>query len=114
MSEKAKIRHIALRCSNPNALASFYEKTFGFTIVGRTPGGAIYMSDGYVNLALLTPKEGCPFGIDHFGVQVDSFEPVKAHTKVEAAYQVPGQHSEYMVRDTEGNRVDVMIDDWPH
>jgi hypothetical protein len=33
---------------------------------------------------------------------------------VEAAHQVPGQHSEYMVRDTEGNRVDVMIDDWPH
>ena len=114
MSEKAKIRHIALRCSNPNTLASFYEKTFGFTIVGRTPGGAIYMSDGYINLALLTPKEGRPFGIDHFGVQVHSFEPVKAQTNLEIASQVPGQHSEHMVHDVEGNRVDVMIEDWPH
>ena len=60
MSAKAKIRHIALRTANPEELSSFYERTFGFTIVGRTPGGAIYMSDGYMNLALLTPKEGCP------------------------------------------------------
>lgn len=72
------------------------------------------MSDGYMNLALLTPKEGRPFGIDHFGIKVDSFETIKAQTAVEIAYQVPGQHSEYMVRDGEGNRVDVMMDDWPH
>ena len=114
MSKKAKIRHIALRTANPEELSLFYEKTFGFVIVGRTPGGAIYMSDGYMNLALLTPKEGRPSGIDHFGIQVDSFEPIKAQTAVEPAYQVPGQHSEYMIRDAEGNRVDVMTDEWPH
>lgn len=114
MSVKAKIRHIALRTSNPEELSAFYEKTFGFTIVGKTPGGAIYMSDGYMNLALLTPKEGRPFGIDHFGIKVDGFETIKAQTAVEIAYQVPGQHSEYMVRDGEGNRVDVMMEDWPH
>jgi catechol 2,3-dioxygenase-like lactoylglutathione lyase family enzyme len=114
MAGQAKIRHIALRCSDPETLSAFYEKTFGFAIVGRTPGGAIYMSDGYVNLALLTPKEGRPVGIDHFGIQVESFEPIQQQVTVEPAYQVPGQHSEYMVHDCEGNRVDVMIEDWPH
>jgi catechol 2,3-dioxygenase-like lactoylglutathione lyase family enzyme len=114
MSAKAKIRHIALRTADPEQLAAFYQKTFGFTIVGKTPGGAIYMSDGYMNLALLTPKEGRPSGVDHFGIKVESFESIKAQTNVEPAYQVPGQHSEYMVRDGEGNRVDVMMEDWPH
>jgi catechol 2,3-dioxygenase-like lactoylglutathione lyase family enzyme len=114
MSSKPKIRHIALRASNPEALCSFYQTTFGFEVVGRTPGGAIYMSDGYMNLALLTAKEGKPFGIEHFGIRVDSFEPLKVHTPVEKATQIPGQHSEYMVHDTEGNRVDVMTEEWPH
>jgi len=114
MAVKSKIRHIALRTSNPEAMSAFYESTFGLEIVGRTPGGAIYMSDGYLNLALLTPKEGRPAGIDHFGIQVESFEPIQAQTPVEKAYQIPGQHSEYMVHDVEGNRVDVMVEDWPH
>ena len=59
MTVKSKIRHIALRTSNPEAMSAFYEK-------------------------------------------------------VEKAYQIPGQHSEYMVHDVEGNRVDVMVEDGPH
>ena len=114
MTVKAKIRHIALRTSNPEEMCSFYRTTFGFEVVGRTPGGAIYMSDGYINLALLTPKEGKRLGIDHFGIRVESFEPIEARTPVEIATQIPGQHSEYMVHDVEGNRVDVMIEEWPH
>ncbi|HEY7166120.1 MAG TPA: VOC family protein [Candidatus Binatia bacterium] len=114
MSQQGKIRHIAIRTSNPEKMCSFYQETFGFEVIGRTPGGAIYMSDGYMNLALLTAKDGKPFGIDHFGVRVESFGPIKVHTTVEKATQIPGQHSEYMVHDVEGNRVDVMTEEWPH
>jgi catechol 2,3-dioxygenase-like lactoylglutathione lyase family enzyme len=63
----SKIRHIAILANDPAALAEFYKTTFGMHAVpNEGDGGAIYISDGYINLALITAR-GRPEGIFHFG-----------------------------------------------
>lgn len=79
----AKIRHIALSVQDPEATASFYEKSFGLKRVGTTTSvlaDGVYLSDGYINIALLKYKSdemagvagGHEFvGTHHFGFQVE-------------------------------------------
>jgi len=50
------IKHIALLANDPDALAEFYKTTFGMTEIGRQEGGAVFISDGYINLALITAR----------------------------------------------------------
>ena len=49
----AKIRHLAIKTKSPERLAAFYEEVFGLERIRSEKGGAIYMSDGYLTLALL-------------------------------------------------------------
>ena len=79
----AKIRHIALSVQDPEKTASFYEKSFGLKRVGTTTSvlaDGVYLSDGYMNIALLKYKSdemagvagGHEFvGTHHFGFQVE-------------------------------------------
>ena len=46
-----KIRHVAIASSDPVKLSEFYKKAFGMKQV-KGMGGAIYLSDGSINLAL--------------------------------------------------------------
>lgn len=82
----AKIRHIALSVQDPEKTATFYEKAFGLTRVGTTESvlaDGVYLSDGYINIALLKYKTdamaGVPgghefVGTHHFGFKVDDAE----------------------------------------
>src|SRR5207244_3021732 len=83
------IRHIAIRTENTRQLADFYINTFGMVQVIARPareGGppeekrAVYLSDGYINLAVL-PANGEKEGIDHFGFQVDDPEEIARRGK---------------------------------
>jgi predicted enzyme related to lactoylglutathione lyase len=69
----AKIRHLAIKTKSPERLAAFYEEVFDMKRLRTEPnGGPIYMSDGYITLALLRNRgEATPSGINHFGFQVD-------------------------------------------
>lgn len=68
----ARIRHLAIKSTNPERLGDFYEKAFGMEIIHRSPNGGVYMTDGYLTLALLKSRPGdMPPGINHFGFQVD-------------------------------------------
>ncbi|MBI1994085.1 MAG: VOC family protein [Deltaproteobacteria bacterium] len=53
----AKIRHVAILTKDTPRLADFYKTTFGMKEVarGQEKEGmeAIYLSDGYINLAIL-------------------------------------------------------------
>ena len=74
----AKIKHVAIKCDNQEKTADFYKQTFGMTEAWRGPvredgNRAIYLTDGYINLAIL-PARGGREGIDHFGFQVDEME----------------------------------------
>jgi methylmalonyl-CoA/ethylmalonyl-CoA epimerase len=85
----AKIRHIALAVQDPDKTAKFYEEVFGLTRVGTTDSvlaSGVYLSDGYINIALLNYKTdemagvagGKDFvGTHHFGFKVDDAESVK-------------------------------------
>ncbi|AMS40030.1 VOC family protein [Aminobacter sp. NyZ550] len=78
----AKLRHLAIAVSDPEAAAQFFEKAFGMTRAGQAMRG-VYMSDGVMNVALLNfgeePVPGFETekdynGIIHFGMWVDSVE----------------------------------------
>ncbi|MBE1205272.1 VOC family protein [Aminobacter carboxidus] len=78
----AKLRHLAIAVSDPEAAAQFFEKAFGMTRAGQAMRG-VYMTDGIMNVALLNfGEEPIPGfeseknynGIIHFGMWVDSVE----------------------------------------
>ena len=56
----AKLRHLALWTRQPEKMAEFYTRVFEMKELYRTKNGAIHLSDGEVNLALLNannPKD---------------------------------------------------------
>src|SRR3981081_1311282 len=68
-----KIRHLAIKTKNPAKLAEFYAQVFDMKVVHSERSGAVYMSDGYLTLALLRNRgEATPSGINHFGFQGDN------------------------------------------
>jgi catechol 2,3-dioxygenase-like lactoylglutathione lyase family enzyme len=116
MADKMQIRHIAIRSEDPDQLSSFYEKTFGLRVVRKNPRGnksSIYMTDGYVHLAINATSGEKPNGIWHFGLLVPSLDPINAITPVHQGERAPGRHTENYILDPQGNRIDVVIDMWP-
>jgi catechol 2,3-dioxygenase-like lactoylglutathione lyase family enzyme len=110
--EKPRIRHIAINVQDPGKTAEYYKKTFGLEERLRAPNGTIYLSDGFVDLALIsTPR--LPWGINHFGFQVESVEAVVKVAQTTAEANVFGAIAESWIRDPEGNRVDVSEHGWP-
>ena len=120
----AKIKHIAIFAKDGGTLAKFYVETFGMKEVhrhsseGNQDSEAIYLSDGYLNLAILPARGERPEGIDHFGFQVDSKEETAATALQMGATQgttaVPqdGRFAEGFIRDPIGQRVDLSVAGW--
>ena len=52
----ARIKHIALTTKDPAGVASFYKEAFGLQEIRRAPNGAVFLTDGYINLAILNWK----------------------------------------------------------
>lgn len=110
----AKIRHLAIKTKSPERLAAFYEEAFGLKRIRSEAGGAIYMSDGYLTLALLRNRgEATPSGINHFGFHVDDLNAVEGALKKfdEPLVQRPGNrpYAEYRAMDPDGNLFDVSV-----
>jgi len=110
----AKIRHLAIKTKSPERLAVFYEQVFGLKRINAEPGGAIYMSDGYLTLALLRNRgEATPSGINHFGFHVESIEDIEEKLKSfeEPLVQRPANrpYAEYRAMDPDGNLFDVSV-----
>ena len=73
----AKIKHIGIISLDPARLADFYEQVFDMTVLHRSKSGAVYMTDDYMNIALLPNKaEGKPNGLNHFGFHTDDQEGI--------------------------------------
>src|ERR1041384_2138041 len=69
----AKIRHVAIKCEDQESTATFYKQTFGMTEAWRGTvrddgNRAIYLTDGYINMAVLLARGGRG-GIDYFVFQ---------------------------------------------
>jgi catechol 2,3-dioxygenase-like lactoylglutathione lyase family enzyme len=88
----AQIRHIALVVDDAEATAAFYTSAFGLKEVFRQrndethPQWAIYLTDGYINLALLPVKRA--LGVDHIGFAVDDV-PAALQTALAAGAAPP-------------------------
>lgn len=68
----AKIRHVVYRATDLEAMANFFVNAFAMRIVHRRPNGAIDLSDGTINLAvvpLTSPEQR--LGIEHIGFMVE-------------------------------------------
>lgn len=117
----AKIRHIAIRAEDTAKLAEFYKKGFGLKEVGRgnvTNGvQAIYLSDGYINVALLPARGGQRQGLDHFGFEVENIDKA-AIPAIDAGATKPqeapkdGRFAEFFLYDLVGTRVDLSEHGW--
>jgi catechol 2,3-dioxygenase-like lactoylglutathione lyase family enzyme len=79
----AKIRHIAIRTEDTEALAKFFQDVFELEIVQRRGHGPIDMTDGDVNITLLPlrvgagPDDVVREGFDHIGFSVEDEEATK-------------------------------------
>ena len=110
--EKSRIRHIALNVQNREELAAFYQRVFGLEEKYRGPNGTIYLSDGFVGVALIH-NPALPWGINHFGFEVEDVKAIEEATQTTAATNTFGAVAESWIRDPEGNRVDVTEHGWP-
>jgi len=78
----AKLRHIAINVDDLDAETEFYKNTFELEEMGRagTPDmGAVYLSDGTMNIALIKISDPDypnynPRGLNHFGWVVDDMD----------------------------------------
>jgi len=111
------IRHIALYTPNPQRMADFYCKVLDMKEVERTDRSSIFVSDGYINLALLYQRKEEPMGLNHFGFHVKSNEEMqeraeRAGVRSGAARPDRIPFAEYRVHDPEGNGIDISQKGW--
>jgi len=112
----ATIRHIAIRTPDPDALAKFYCEVFGMHVredYPAVPGTAraIFVSDGYMEVALIEAKER--LGVDHFGFTLDASERPEIYRKLKQfsvdphAANPDRPYIEDIMIDIDGNKVDL-------
>ena len=109
---QARIRHIALNVQNRDELADYYKNIFGLEEKYRGPNGTIYLSDGFVGIALIHRPE-LPWGINHFGFEVESVKAIEEAAETTSESNTYGAVAESWIRDIEGNRVDITEHGWP-
>ena len=111
----AKIRHIAIFSDDPENLSKFYVEVFDFKVTGTSPNGnAVWMTDGYMDIALLPRShELAPEGLHHFGITLEAAEKEKVYGRLKAkdAYLMkppPGRpYVEDAAKDADGNKFDI-------
>ena len=110
--EKPRIRHIAINVADREKSAEYYKKTFQMEEKYRGPSGTIYLSDGHMDVALIS-SDKYPWGIHHFGFKVDSVKEIEKIADTKAEENTFGAVAESWIKDVEGNRVDVSEHGWP-
>ncbi len=111
-----KIRHLAMICMDPDKLAKFYCEVFEMKEVTRSTRNGytnVFLTDGYMNLALLSQKaEGKPNGLNHFGFHVEDSDVIADRLKkwdVAGPSERPPDrvYAEQRATDPEGNNYDI-------
>jgi catechol 2,3-dioxygenase-like lactoylglutathione lyase family enzyme len=113
-----QIRHIAIHTREPEQLAQFYIDVFGMTVHQSYPSTegserAVFLTDGYMEVALIHDSREERQGIDHFGFTLDPNEKPEVYQKL-AAYGIeprkrPAErpYAEDRLADIQGNKIDV-------
>ena len=110
------IRHLAIYTPDTDRLADFYVKVFDMEITrraGPTGQGPVFLSDGYLNLAILphSARGEIAVGLNHFGFEVDSIEETTRRLR-DAGVPPPaarpaGRYAEVRATDPSGNMFDL-------
>jgi methylmalonyl-CoA/ethylmalonyl-CoA epimerase len=130
-----RIKHIAISTHEPEKTAKFYEEVMGMKVVARNDYGdtdAVFMSDGYINLALLHFKtdeaalceNGTKFiGLHHIGFlmedDVENKEVLEKLDRLKAPFLQGGPlgaanvYAEIKVKDPNGVTLDISEGGWP-
>ena len=103
----------ALRSSSKGALGPAHSE--------RATGGvgpAIYLSDGYLNVAIIQKRGNYKEGLYHFGIEVEDIDALRPVCKdLGAATDIqkrpPNREAEYRVADPDGNLIDLSQHGWP-
>lgn len=112
------IRHLALYTADPKRLADFYGGVFGMKEVSYSDRSSIFVSDGYVNVALLYQRTGEEKnGYNHFGFHVTDIEELRDRAEkvgVSRGAKRPERipFAEYRLHDPEGNGIDISVKGW--
>ena len=120
-----KLRHIAITADDPQATATFYEKTFGMHRVWSRDIG-VMLSDGVVSLAVLRfPTDEMAgdergkdfFGLHHIGFVVDDLDESAARVDSNGGryhMTLPGakDDTEHKYRDPNGVVFDIVSHDY--
>ena len=115
----AKIRHIAYRAVDIEAMAKFFVSALGMTITQRRRNRAIDLSDGSINITVLPMMQAGPDGkpprqgIDHIGFTVED-EAATGHLletegakKIKAIELGSAAHYEVKYKGPEGIVIDL-------
>lgn len=115
----ARIRHIAIYSDDPEREANFYVRAFDLKEVRRSPSGSVFLSDGYINIALLKSKGNAGTrGLHHFGFQVDSVASAQERIRqIKPDVEILAPHdnvtfAEYKLKDPDGNPFDISEKGW--
>jgi len=116
----AKLRHLAIMTHQPAKLAEFYKKVFDMKEMYRVENGSVHLSDGEVNLAILSaqnPKDQAhPDGLYHFGFHIDDLEEITRRIKEIYPEGAPKDRSatyaESRGSDPDGNLFDLSTVGW--
>lgn len=116
----AKVQQLSLICRDPEEMQDYYTRWFSFGTIERTPKGSVYLTDGYLNIALIKPTAGSPeenrYGIHHIGIQVEDtakcIELIRTHypdVTIKRTDDPDDPYSEYQIHDNEpwGVRIDL-------
>ncbi len=127
---KAKLRHVAINCEDLEGEAQFMKDAFELEEVGRagdvTKSGAIYLSDGTVNIALIKIEDPDfpnfnPQGLNHIGFvtpdldgSIDAAEAAGAKSMVDRNNKMAGVTWEMKMKSPSG-KFDYDLSDhgWP-
>jgi catechol 2,3-dioxygenase-like lactoylglutathione lyase family enzyme len=110
-----RIRHLAIFCRDPQAVAQYYQKVFDMKLVHTSPDGLhCFVSDGYLTMALLrhTTEGSAPVGLNHFGFAVEDREEIARRIRelgMEEPKKRPSDRpfAEVRAADPEGNFFDI-------
>jgi catechol 2,3-dioxygenase-like lactoylglutathione lyase family enzyme len=123
----AKLRHLAIVVKDIEASTRFYEKIFDMKRAHEVKGIAVYLTDGTMNLAVLSyaavNRPGADtadgrLGIHHFGFRVEDFKTSEALIAAEGgtyAFDLgnpDGMNYERKFKDLEGNIFDISEKGW--
>ncbi|HEY3118550.1 MAG TPA: VOC family protein [Chloroflexota bacterium] len=115
-----RLNHFSIIAEEPEKLAQFYSKWFGFEELTRDDA-AIYITDGYFSVGLLESgskqAEGDGPGLHHIGFQIESIDDIETRLRAfDSSMRIEDRHqggfAEYQLRDPEGLTLELSEEGW--